>query len=158
MMTTIPQFKHLAEDEIQLLLDAPALVTLLIGSADGKLDEKEIEAGLKMVVLRKESSESILLPYYEAVNQVYDKRLFDYSNQYKEISTEEKIQGLSDAIAGLNEILSNVDPVFSSTLVKSLRSFAKEIAQASGGWANVGYFSVSKEEADLIDLPMLEIQ
>ena len=46
----------------------------------------------------------------------------------------------------------------SQVLVKSLKSFAKEIAQASGGMAGIGLMSISNEEEHLISLPMITIK
>lgn len=154
----IPQFNHLAEEEVQLLLDAPAIITLLIGTADGNMDDKEIAAGLSSVIVRKDSNDALLQPYYEAVDKNYDQRLFDFSNQYKDKGTEQRTQELSDVLAGLNDILIKVDPLFVTVLIKSLKSFAKEIAQASGGMAGIGLMSISNEEEHLINLPMITIK
>ncbi|HMU98999.1 MAG TPA: hypothetical protein PLC61_03020 [Chitinophagales bacterium] len=154
----IPQFNHLAEEEVQLLLDAPAIITLLIGTADGNMDDKEIAAGLSSVIVRKDSNDALLQPYYEAVDKNYDQRLFDFSNQYKDKGTEQRTQELSDVLAGLNDILIKVDPLFVTVLIKSLKSFAKEIAQASGGMAGIGLMSISNEEEHLISLPMITIK
>ncbi len=152
----IPQFNHLTEEEVQLLLDAPAIITLLIGTADGNMDDKEIAAGLSSVIVRKESNDALLQPYYEAVDKNYDQRLFDFSNQYKD--KEQRTQELSDVLAGLNDILAKVDPLFTTVLVKSLKSFAKEIAQASGGMAGIGLMAISNEEEHLISLPMITVK
>lgn len=154
----IPQFNHLTEEEVQLLLDAPAIITLLIGTADGNMDDKEIAAGLSSVIVRKDSNDALLQPYYEAVDKNYDQRLFDFSNQYKDKGTEQRTQELSDVLAGLNDILIKVDPLFVTVLIKSLKSFAKEIAQASGGMAGIGLMSISNEEEHLISLPMITIK
>ena len=154
----IPQFNHLAEEEVQLLLDAPAIITLLIGTADGNMDDKEIAAGLSSVIVRKESNDALLQPYYEAVDKNYDQRLFDFSNQYKDKGTEQRTQELSDVLAGLNDILIKVDPLFVTVLIKSLKSFAKEIAQASGGMAGIGLMAISNEEEHLISLPMITVK
>ncbi|MEZ5037575.1 MAG: hypothetical protein R2760_08825 [Chitinophagales bacterium] len=154
----IPQFNHLTEEEVQLLLDAPAIITLLIGTADGNMDDKEIAAGLSSVIVRKESNDALLQPYYEAVDKNYDQRLFDFSNQYKDKDKEQRTQELSDVLAGLNDILAKVDPLFTTVLVKSLKSFAKEIAQASGGMAGIGLMAISNEEEHLISLPMITVK
>jgi len=154
----IPQFNHLTEKEKQLLLDAPTIVTLLIGTADGIMDNKEIAAGLRAVIVRKDSNDALLKPYYEAVDANYDQRLFEYSNQYKDKATEERTQELSEILAGLNDILANIDPLFASVFVKSLKSFAREIAQASGGMAGIGLMAISNEEEHLINLPMITVK
>ena len=154
----IPQFNHLTEEEVQLLLDAPAIITLLIGTADGNMDDKEIAAGLSSVIVRKDSNDALLQPYYEAVDKNYDQRLFDFSNQYKDKDKEQRTQELSDVLAGLNDILAKVDPLFTTVLVKSLKSFAKEIAQASGGMAGIGLMAISNEEEHLISLPMITVK
>lgn len=144
---SIPQFTHLTTEEVELLYHAPAIITALIGGADGNLDENEIEEALKLIAIRKETGELLLLDYYEKVNEVLDEAIAKYSVQ--------NIEELSTLLSSLNTSLDTIDPLYANTLVSSWRSFAKEIAEASGGIA--GLMSISHEEKQLIDLPMLTI-
>ena len=45
----INEFKQLSADESQLLIKAPALITVLIGASDGKIDAQETEWAEKVV-------------------------------------------------------------------------------------------------------------
>jgi hypothetical protein len=153
---SIPQFNQLSNEERKLLYDAPAIITLLVGSADDNLDSKEISTGLRMVMIRKDTGDKLLKEYYEVVNGFFDNALFRYSSNYEKLELEERISKLSEILAGLNEILPKIDPLYAKIFVKSLRTFAKEIAEASGGIAGIA--SISNAEQQLISLHMIDFE
>lgn len=153
---SIPQFNQLSNEERKLLYDAPAIITLLVGSADDNLDSKEISTGLRMVMIRKDTGDKLLKEYYEVVNGFFDNALFRYSSNYEKLELEERISKLSEILAGLNEILPKIDPLYAKIFVKSLRTFAKEIAEASGGIAGIA--SISNAEQHLISLHMIDFE
>jgi hypothetical protein len=153
---SIPQFNQLSNEERKLLYDAPAIITLLVGSADDNLDSKEISTGLRMVMIRKDTGDKLLKEYYEVVNGFFDNALFRYSSNYEKLELEERISKLSEILAGLNEILPKIDPLYAKILIKSLRTFAKEIAEASGGIAGIA--SISNAEQQLISLHMIDFE
>lgn len=146
-------FEKLAKDDLQLLLDAPALITILIGSADGDLDEDEIMGGSNAAHIKEKSEERILRSYYHQVSETFDERIkffiaslpADYKVRNQEISIK---------LAGLNNIYESLDKNFVEELNKSLRSFAHQVAQASGGI--LGFASESYEEQQWVDLSMIK--
>lgn len=150
---TIPQFEHLNNEEKELLFDVPAIITLLIGSADDDLNSEEISTGLRIILVRKDSGDKLLQDYYEVANNVFDSSLNKYSLAYENLATEERIEKLSVILTQLDTILPTIDPLYASTLIKSFRTFAKEIAEASGGFAGIA--SVSNVEQQLVSLPMI---
>ena len=148
----IPQFKNLSEEETTALLDAPALIAVLIAGADNKIDEKEIDYSSKIAHYRAGNNESILQGYYAEVDKFIGDAITQQINSLpKELIDRQHI--ITEELAKLNDILPKLDKGFATELYKSFLSFAKSVAQSSGGlW---GYASITPEEERLLGLSMI---
>lgn len=146
----IKYFSDLNESEVNLLLKAPALITILIAGADNDIDDKEKSLGEKLVNYRTFTSDTKLHEYYEEVNENFESQLSTMIDNWKPGSGKE----ISNDLAGLNAILPKLDATYADLLKASWRSLAKKVAEADGGF--VGFGSISKEESQLIDLSMIE--
>lgn len=148
-------YENLPKEELELLLDAPALVTVLIGGADGDLDEKEVAWGKKLTQIRADREDSFLQDYYEDVNENFKKSLVKIVEKFPPvIDAEENCKAIATELEKLNAIYKKLDKNFVNALNKSLRSFAQQIAEASGGV--LGFGSESYEEEQWINLSMLK--
>jgi len=146
-------FENLPKEDLQLLIDAPMLITILIGSADGQLDEEEKEWGDKLTHVRETTEERILRDYYEKASENFEERMNEtIASLSKDI--EERNQEVSKKLSRLNEIYTHIDMDFVAELNKSLRTFAHSIAQASGGI--LGFGSESYDEKQWVDLSMIK--
>ncbi|MEM6763454.1 MAG: hypothetical protein AAF824_00400 [Bacteroidota bacterium] len=148
----IPEFNQLSDQEIESLINAPAYVTILIASADDKIDKKEKNWAKKLVNYRSFTSEEMLNTYYEEVNKSFEMALESLEELYNE--SENGLQAVSQELEKLNPILKKLDDSTAATLLSSWRSLAQKVAEASGGF--LGMFSTDNEEKKWIDLPMLE--
>ena len=146
-------FEKLAKDELQLLLDAPILVTILIGGADGNLDEDEISWGSKLAHIRSNTKNSFLQDYYEMAAENFETRLDEIVKTFPE-DTEERNEEISEILSNLNETYKKLDRNFVEELNKSLRSFAHQVAESSGGI--LGFGAESYQEHQWVDLSMLK--
>ena len=146
-------FEKLPKEELQLLLDAPALITILIGNADGHLDEDEIMGGINTAHIKEDTEERILKSYYHQVSESFDERIKFFTAS---LPADAKVRNeeVSSMLAGLNKIYESLDQNFVEELNKSLRSFAKQVAKSSGGI--LGFGSESYEEKQWIDLSMIK--
>ena len=148
----LDNLKHLSEDEQQELFDAIPVITLLIAGADGNIEDEELAWSEKITTIRGYSGSESLQPFYDKVGEDYSERL----DRWKAVvskDTAERNADLSARISKLNPILAKLDPELGAEFYKSFTSFAKHVAKATGGIFGIG--SISKEEAALIDLPML---
>lgn len=148
----IAQFENLSEQEVELLVNAPAYVTVLIAAADDKIDRKEKGWATKLVKYRTFTSNAELHEYYKVVNASFETAL----NSLVELYHEGKDAGGSSVgaeLTKLNDILPKLDPSYASTLLASWKSLAEKVAEASGGL--LGYASIDTEERALVDLPMI---
>lgn len=149
----ITQFNHLTETEKNLLMNSPALVTYLIGSADNNFDAKEEEHSKHVVRIRTTTGDPILFDFYKEVSEVFAGQLTNLVAQYANLSAKDRTQQLVDELAKLNEILPKIDTIYVNALLKSLRSLAESVAEASGGV--FGFLEVSYEEKHLVGLQMI---
>ena len=149
----IAEFRNLNEKEINLLFNAPALITLLIAGAEGNIEEKETDWGAKITHFRGEDKESILQSYYQEVDSCFNDTLKELISAMPE-DVDERTKAINSELQKLNEILPKLDQNFAKELYKSYVSLAKQVAQASGGlW---GYGSISPAEQKLIDLEVIK--
>lgn len=146
-------FEKLTKEDLQLLLDAPAFITILIGSADGNLDEDEIWAGSKVAHIKKFTEDRILQAYYTQVAEAFDERILKLIAVLPK-DAETRNTEISEKLSNLNEIYKNLDRNFVEELNKSFRSLASEVAKASGGI--LGFGSESYEEKQWVELKMIK--
>ena len=149
----ISEFSTLRDDEIEVLLDAPVLVAILIAGADGEIDKKEIKQALELAQGKQSRERAQLIDYYKEVGEKFEEKFFAMVEELPD-ETEARTSTISMDLRKLNHILPKVDKNFAVKLVASLKDMAKKVAGASGGV--LGYMSVSYEEAKLLDLDMIK--
>lgn len=149
----VNHFKELSEEEIELMLKAPAMVSVLIAGADGKIDNKEKSVAVSYAKLKTYSARKILLDYYNIVQKDFEDHM---NNLIKELPDDhnERNKILEENLEKLNPILEKLDKTFAINFYESMKSFAKQTAEASGGILNM--LSISVEESKLIDLKMIK--
>ncbi|MCI4667630.1 MAG: hypothetical protein MRZ79_05665 [Bacteroidia bacterium] len=148
---SISYFSKLSQEEVELLAMAPANVTVLIAGADNDIDKNETEWASKLVRFRTFTSDERLHDYYELVDARFEG---DLNTLVADWSAEESQAKLTASLAQLKDILAKVDDSYSAILKESLRSLAKHVAKASGGFLGMG--GITREEGELIDLDMLD--
>lgn len=149
----IPEFKSLREDEIEVLLNAPVYVAILIAGADGKIDKSERKEAIEVARNKQSRAREQLAEYYKLVGERFEDTFHKLVDSLPS-GTEERTQAASIELRKLNFILPKVDKNFAIKMHASLKDLAKKIAEASGGV--LGYLSVSYEEAKLMELRMIK--
>lgn len=146
------QFHKLKEAEKNQLLEAPVLIAILIAGADGKIEENEIQWAEKVTHFRRETAHYTLHNFYETVGTDFEAKFRSTLASLPEDTTQRN-ELLASKLAELKPALAKMDEHYREKLVESFRSFAKQVAEASGGF--LGFFSKSNEEAKWINLEML---
>ncbi len=149
----INQFNQLSEDEKNLLYSTPALITFLIGGADNNFDTKEEVQSEHVVRIRTANGDPLLFDFYKQVEHTYFDQLDATVKKYETLPVSERTEIIVNELAKLNDILPKVDDLYARTLLKSLRSLAKSVAEASGGV--FGFLEISYEEEHLMGLNMI---
>lgn len=148
----ISGFEPLSEAQFVITKDAIAWITLLIATADGEMDEEEQQWAAKITKIRGYHNPNELTQYYEEVGKDFSATLSELM-RFLPANASERRGILTRKLEQLNNILPLLENNLGHLLLKDFKSFAHHVAKASGGF--LGFFSVSKEEASLIDLPMI---
>ena len=152
---SVERLSHLTEEERNLCLEAPALVALLIGKADGNFNNKEKERARNAMKFRQSNGDALLFDYFKEVHKTFDNVL--QSVEEKHVGdTKDVIISVSAELGKLNDVLPKLDRRFAGILFKNLKSLATGVANSSGGI--FGIFDESEEEANLVDLPMITFE
>lgn len=149
----IPEFKSLNPEEIQLMLNGPALLTILIAGVEGNIDEKEKDWAARIAQFRARDRHSIMQNYYEEVSGHFNETLSSLLKTLPQ-NTEERTEYIISELKKINNILPKLDKKFASEFYKGYLALRVQIAKASGGiW---GYGSISREEQKLIDMEIIK--
>lgn len=146
-------FHQLNDDEYNKLRRAIALVTVLIAGADGQIDQEEKDWALKIQKIRAYKLPERLRNYYQDVGTDYAEVVESIISNYPE-STDERQRQISNDLNQMNELLCKLDNDMGYDMYKSLLSFAKHVAKATGGF--LGFGSIGPDEKAWVDLPMID--
>lgn len=145
-------FEHLSPAQMADLLDAHALVTVLIGMADGDFDREERRWSERLVEVHTYLEPKHLRKFFDAV-------LADFSPKTSALAADLPADAaarnavLSERIARLNDVFPLLEPLVAYRIYRSLTGLALETAKASGGFLRIG--AISAEERAWVGLPML---
>lgn len=149
----INEFNNLRDDEIDVLLSAPVLVSILIAGADDKIDNSEIKQAVEIAQSKKLRARDQLIEYYNEVGNDFESKFTEWVDKLPH-GASDRTDLITKELRKLNHILPKIDRNFAIKLHASLQDMAKKVAEASGGI--LGYMSVSYEEAKLMDLKMIQ--
>lgn len=121
------ELKKLSQDDLYLLLKAPAIVSFMAAATEGKMDEKEKADAIELSHLRTYTSEEMLQPYYKEVEKNFKAELNELIRNYS-LMDEEKKRELQDKMEKINAIINKLDPAFALSLKESLNTYAKHVA------------------------------
>ena len=147
-------FQHLAAEEIDVLVEAPVLITVLIGAADGNLDREERNWTEKLMRTRTYSKTAQLVSeYYRVVAEGFLEKV-DQAMAQLPAEVDARSQAIAEKLSAVNPVLAKLELPLAASLYKSYVSLAHEAAKASGGFLRMG--SVSAAEYEWLNLPMIQ--
>ncbi len=149
----IKEFNNLRDDEIDILLSAPVMVSILIAGADDKIDNSEIKQSVEIAQSKKLRARDQLIEFYNEVGENFEEKFTKMVDDLPH-GADARNETLTQELRKLNHILPKIDRNFAIKLHASLQDMAKKVAEASGGI--LGYMSVSYEEAKLMELKMIQ--
>lgn len=152
MWTMLDGFQHLTGEEIDTLVQAPVLITILVGGADGDLDREERVWTERLLRARTYAKPNLANEYYRVVAEDFLTKLETKLSELPEDPEARNVQ-IAEKLGALNPILAKLDTTLAATLYKSFISLAQETAKASGGFLRIG--AVSAAEHQWLKLPML---
>lgn len=147
---------QLTEEEKNLIINAPALVTCLIAGAEDAFNVEEEERAKHLIRIRTHNGDPLLLDFYKEVEEGFGAQLSSLIEKYGNLQATPRTEVMVFELSKLNAILPKVDDLFVRAYIKSLRTLAHSIAESSGGI--LGFLAVSYEESHLIGLEMITYQ
>ena len=147
------QLAPLKDDEIQSIIDAYPLVTVLIAGADGEIDSSELEWGSKLTHIRSYNENYGLNDLFKLVQEEFEQHIDEIMAKVPG-NVKDRYEWIEPQLSHLNDIIAKLPNATAYAVYKSFKSFAQHIAKAEGGFFRIG--SISSEEKKLIELPMLE--
>jgi len=148
----IKDFERLSAEEHLFMYRVPVMITILIAGADDDIQKKETEAASRMTKLRSEMGDDELMAYYHEVNEAFEQTFQELLIGYPRDAGSRNPM-ISEQLSLLNDILPKLDPEFAASFYKSIKTFARRVAESSGGV--LGFASVSKEEKQWVELDMI---
>ncbi|MDH5476209.1 MAG: hypothetical protein OEX22_10995 [Cyclobacteriaceae bacterium] len=149
----IPEFEKLTEEETELLLKTPILVSILIAGADNEIDKSEIKKAVSISKEKKKRARASLLDFYNEVAEHFEDKLLIMIHSFPP-EAQNRNPIIIDELERLNDILPKLDRQFAIEFYESVKEIAKKIAEASGGV--LGYMAVGYEESKLLELKMID--
>lgn len=149
----INEFKHLPQEDIDVLYKAPVLVAILIAGADNTIDNAEIKEARELARMKQSKENEVLKEYYQELGNTFETELKKHIALLPN-DTAERHKAIVNELEKLNTILPKLNKRFAVNFYAHLKDLAKRIASASGGV--LGYMSVGKEESEVIDLNMIK--
>ncbi|NBB88424.1 MAG: hypothetical protein GVX96_01365 [Bacteroidetes bacterium] len=143
----------LEREDYKRLTDAFPMIAVLIGAADGNLDNDEIENAQRIALIRSHSFDADLKPFFADVARDFRAKIEDIIDVAPR--ENEQLQAfLSKELEKCSPVLQKLTDDLALRIHQSMRSFARHIAESSGGFLD--YLSVGPDEVDLIDLDMID--
>ncbi|MDX1685069.1 MAG: hypothetical protein R3275_07520 [Saprospiraceae bacterium] len=136
-----------------LLVDAFPKIAVMIGAADGRMDDDEKAWSKKLTHIRTFAGNRELFELYQDVEEVIGERIETILDEYSD-DPEARERMIVSQLEMINSILASMPEKLAAKVYEDLRSFALHVAKASGGFLR--FFSVSKAEKDLAELPMID--
>ncbi len=147
------QLEKLNEEEKELVLNAPAYITILIAGADDDITDAEIKRSLELVHIKTYSESIDIRDIYEKIDTDFESRLSNLIHKLPS-TLEERETVVIEALSKLNAIFRKMDERLSHKYYLSLLNFSAFIARAAGGV--FGIERVSFREEKFVKLPMIQ--
>ncbi len=148
------QLKSLSEVQRERLLDVPVYITLYVGVADGTLDREEIEWSEHIAEFRAQQEDDLLGRYWSDVDRRFRRRFFQIRSELgvvpdKEVSPMVVMQQIEAWFRGIPSAYPSLPEGWVVELYESWRTYARQVARASGGILGFGAVSGKEERAIL---------
>ncbi|MDN3668210.1 hypothetical protein QWY93_02555 [Echinicola jeungdonensis] len=122
------EFEKLSQQDRELLLKAPVLVSLLAASTDGAFDEEEKADAIELAHFRTFTAIPELQPFYREVEKIIKSQWEQLTQQYSPLD-EMNHQALGQEVEEVNKVILKLDEDYARWLTKSLKSYAKHVSE-----------------------------
>ncbi|MFM2266925.1 MAG: hypothetical protein RL757_366 [Bacteroidota bacterium] len=146
-------FENLTDAELLLLQDALPYIAVLVSGADGEIDEEERNWAAKLSHIRSfANAHKELLPFYEQIQANFKSKFSEFLKDLPADATQRNAR-IGEILSPINAILPKLSPKLSYSIYHSYVTFAKRVAEVSGGF--FGFGSITAEESVAMRLRFL---
>ena len=118
----VKQFEALTDEEQELLLSAPVLVSVMSSCSYNNVNHLKKEDAIKLSHIKTFTADPMLIPYYKEKFEATVARFFPFDH--------DKRQELLNEINRVSAVIGKLDTKFANTLRRSLDLFAKHVRNA----------------------------
>ena len=151
----VRELDHLKEEERELVMMTPALISVPIAGSDGHIDKREEDQAVTSVHFRAKQGDLLLKGYYKAVDLTFESVMQHIRQKYED-DVHVRTDQIVEKLAELNDILPKLDQRFVKVLLADWRKLAFSVGKASGGF--LGFARLSHEESHLVELKVITYQ
>ncbi len=126
------EFGQLSEMEKELLLRAPAIVSVLAASKARKIYEWEKADAIQLTQLKTFTARSLVIDYYKEVENVFEQNFETVAKKYAPFD-DVKMEKLQNEVDTINHVIDKLETEFADELHASLRDFAEHVKNAYKG-------------------------
>ena len=126
----IKEFKKLTTKEQNLLIKAPALVSVLAASGSFGINNEQKAEAIRMAHLKTYTANPLLLPYYAEVETCFTKNFEATVKKYAPFD-DAKRELLKKEISLTNQVIAKLDKEFAISLHLSLEGYANHVKKTA---------------------------
>ena len=149
----VAELEHLDDEEMELILKVPILISILIAGADNEIDKSEIKQAVNISKAKQARARKSLIDYYKEVGENFEDKLMIMIQNYP-IDAQKRNPMIIEELEKLNDLFPKLERQYAIEFYESVKDIAKTIAEASGGV--LGYMAIGYEESKLIGLNMIK--
>ncbi|HRH85029.1 MAG TPA: hypothetical protein PK210_12395 [Bacteroidia bacterium] len=123
------ELKKLNLQEKEMLLKAPAYVSLLAANADAGMDETEKRVAIEFSHIKTFSCHPMLREFYHEVEKTFNTNIEQLNNQLPKDKVERK-NAINVELAKLESIFIKLGNEYAATLHRSFISFSEHVSKA----------------------------
>lgn len=120
------EFGQLSQNEIEILLKAPAIVSFLAAIGTGEISQWRKVDSIKCAHLKTFTSTHLLTPYYKVVERVFNRNLEMIIKKYSPFDELSRV-GLQRETDAVNNVIKKLDQELATELRTSLFEYMQHV-------------------------------
>ena len=126
----IKEFKKLTSEEVDLLVRAPVIVSVLASCSYNEINKAQKGDAIKLAHLKTYTANPVLLCYYAEVEKIFKDEFETTVKKYFPFD-DVKRNALKKEMKKIDIIIAKLDKGFADILRKSLEVYAKHVKKAA---------------------------
>ena len=126
----IPHFEKLNIREQELLIKAPVLLSVLASCSEHGINQKQKADAIKLAHIKTFTAIPELQPYFKEAEKNFKEHFEEAAERYFPFDEEHRLM-LKNEIKKIREIIYRLDPVYATSLSKSLERYVIHVKRAT---------------------------